>query len=66
MADTTLLHKLARQYSCGPVHFSGNERAWFERHLIFDHVVAPESASKREQFARRWPVPSAICSRSAG
>src|SRR6185437_6642137 len=29
---------------------SGNERAWYERHLVFDHVVALESASKREQF----------------
>ncbi|HEY7426813.1 MAG TPA: glycogen/starch/alpha-glucan phosphorylase [Gemmataceae bacterium] len=50
MDNTTLLHKLARQYGCGPVHFSGNDRAWYERHLIFDHVVAPESSSARERF----------------
>jgi starch phosphorylase len=50
MDNTTLLHKMARQYGCGPVHFAGNDRAWYERHLVFDHVVSPESASSREQF----------------
>jgi starch phosphorylase len=50
MADTTLLHKMARQYGCGPVHFSGNDRAWYERHLVFDHVIAPEAASPRQQY----------------
>jgi starch phosphorylase len=51
MADTTLLRKMARHYGCGPVHFSGNERAWFEQHLVFDHVVAPEAANSRQKFA---------------
>jgi starch phosphorylase len=50
MDNTTLLHKMARQYGCGPVHFSGNDRAWYERHLIFDHVVAPDSASARAKY----------------
>src|SRR5579883_3046466 len=50
MADTTLLHKMARQYGCGPVHFSGNDRAWYERHLVFDHVIAPEAANPRQQY----------------
>ncbi|HEY7326740.1 MAG TPA: glycogen/starch/alpha-glucan phosphorylase [Gemmataceae bacterium] len=50
MADTTLLRKMARHYGCGPVHFAGNDRAWFEQHLVFDHVVSPESATSREQY----------------
>src|SRR5579884_2770595 len=50
MADTTLLRKMARHYGCGPVHFSGNDRAWYERHLVFDHVIAPEAANPRQQY----------------
>jgi starch phosphorylase len=50
MADTILLRKMARHYGCGPVHFAGNDRAWYEQHLVFDHVVPPESASLREQY----------------
>ncbi len=50
MADTTLLHKMVRHYGCGPAQFSGNDRAWYEQHLIFDHVVAPEAATPRQQF----------------
>jgi starch phosphorylase len=50
MANTTFLHKLARQYGCGPVDLAGNERAWFDRHLVLDHVVARESATSRQQF----------------
>ncbi len=50
MADTTVLRKMTRQYGCGPVHFAGNDRAWYEQHLVFDHVVAPEDATPREQY----------------
>lgn len=50
MPETTLLHKMVRHYGCGPVQFAGNERAWYDRHLIFDHVVAPEAATSREKY----------------
>jgi hypothetical protein len=32
------------------VHFSGDANASYERHVMFDHVVAPEAASLRERF----------------
>jgi glycogen phosphorylase len=50
MADTTFLHKMVKQYGCSPVHFAGNERAWYEHHLVFDHVVKSEAATPRQQF----------------
>ncbi|MHB1422475.1 MAG: glycogen/starch/alpha-glucan phosphorylase [Gemmataceae bacterium] len=50
MASTTFLHKMARQYGCGPVDLAGHERAWYERHLVLDHVVSAESATPRQQF----------------
>jgi starch phosphorylase len=39
-----------RQYECGPVHFSGEENASYERHLVLDHVIDPKVASDRERF----------------
>ncbi len=50
MASTAIPHQLFKQYGCGPVHFAGNERAWYDRHLVFDQVVAPESATPRQKF----------------
>ncbi len=50
MADTTLLRKITQQYGCGPVQIAGNDRAWYEQHLVFDHVVAPEDATPRQQY----------------
>ena len=44
------LNDLLKQYECGAVIFSGDPKASNERHLVFDHVVAPESASLRERF----------------
>jgi len=32
------------------VHFSGDANASYERHVMFDHVVAPQAASLRERF----------------
>src|SRR5271166_6197675 len=43
---TTLL----TQYGCGPIRFSGENDALFERHLLFDDVVALEAAGPRERF----------------
>ena len=41
---------IPQQYECGPVHFSGDENASFERHLVFDHALDPRLASDRERF----------------
>lgn len=41
---------LRRQYGCGPVPFFGAEDSLYERHLVFDKVVAPEWAGPRERF----------------
>jgi glycogen phosphorylase len=41
---------LLEQYGCGPIHFSGTTDALYERHLLFDDVVAPAAAGPRERF----------------
>ena len=38
------------QYGCGPIRFSGSADGLYERHLIFDDVVAPGVAGARERF----------------
>jgi starch phosphorylase len=38
------------RYECGPIRFSGDPNASYERHLIFDHAVRPEDATPRERF----------------
>ena len=46
VTDTELLAR----YGCGPIRFSGNPQALYERHLLFDDVVALEAAGLRERF----------------
>jgi len=41
---------LLKQYGCGPVRFAGGDNAFYERHLVFDRVVAPAAAGPRERF----------------
>src|SRR3954465_5704892 len=41
---------LLQQYGCGPIQFSGTDDALYERHLLFDNIVAPEDAGGGEQF----------------
>ncbi len=41
---------ILKQYECGPVRFAGDENASYERHLVFDHVVEPGSATPRDRF----------------
>jgi glycogen phosphorylase len=50
--DTTALplDHLLEQYECGAVNFSGDPNASYERHLLFDHVVEPQTANLRERF----------------
>jgi starch phosphorylase len=50
MTIPTIPHRIFKQYGCGPVHFAGNERAWYERHLLFDHAVAADAATPRQKF----------------
>jgi starch phosphorylase len=47
-SDTTA--KLLQQYGCGPIQFAGTDNAFYERHLIFDHVVPLTAAGARERF----------------
>ena len=42
--------ELLTRYGCGPIRFSGRDDALYERHLIFDDVVAPAAAGPRERF----------------
>ena len=41
---------LLQQYGCGPIQFSGTDEVLYERHLLFDDIVAPTAAGAREQF----------------
>jgi starch phosphorylase len=38
------------QYECGPIRFHGDENSLYERHVVFDHVVALKKATPRERF----------------
>jgi glycogen phosphorylase len=42
--------ELLEQYGCGPIQFSGSGNASYEGHLIFDNVMALETAGSRERF----------------
>ncbi len=42
--------KILERYSCGPVRFSGDPNASYDRHLVFDHVVDPDRSTRRERF----------------
>jgi starch phosphorylase len=41
---------LLEQYECGPVPFSGMPGAFYERHVVFDHVVRLEQSDPRQRF----------------
>jgi glycogen phosphorylase len=42
--------ELLEQYGCGPVRFTGTDDALYERHLMFDNVVAAAAIGRRERF----------------
>src|SRR6185369_16478314 len=42
--------EIPKHYDCGTVHFSGDPNASYERHLLYDYVVDPQLASRRERF----------------
>src|SRR5262245_7251248 len=37
-----------KRYECGPFRFHADD--YYDRHLVFDHDVAPETARQRERF----------------
>jgi len=37
------LGRLREQYGCGPIQLTGTDDALYERHLLFDHVVAGDT-----------------------
>jgi len=41
---------LLERRGSGPIHFSGNNDVLYERHRLFDDVVAPAAAGMRERF----------------
>jgi starch phosphorylase len=41
---------LLARYGCGPIRFSGTADGLYERHLVFDSVLAPSAAGPRERF----------------
>ena len=45
MAKTT---NLLERYECGPFRFADDD--YYDRHLVFDHVVPEEKANTRERF----------------
>lgn len=47
MSDKT---ELLKQYECGPIQFSGKENGFYDRHLIFDHIIDSKSAGSLEKF----------------
>jgi starch phosphorylase len=44
------MDELLAQYGCGPVQFTGTADALYDRHLMFDNVVAPAAAGPRERY----------------
>jgi starch phosphorylase len=40
--------KLLERYECGPFRFADDD--YYDRHLVFDHVIAEEKANIRERF----------------
>ena len=57
--------ELLTRYGCGPIRFSGRDDALYERHLLFDDVVAPKPPG-RASASRRRRVRCAMCCRNAG
>jgi hypothetical protein len=63
--------KLLAQYGCGPIRFTGDADALYERHLLFDNVVAPAATGgSRDLGSRAWarlrPSPRYGCRRRPG
>ncbi len=42
--------RILERWGCGPVKFTGDRDALYDRHLLFDNVIDPEAAGHRERF----------------
>jgi starch phosphorylase len=42
--------EILKHLSCGPVEFTGDKNALYERHLTFDHIVPLDQATPRDKF----------------
>lgn len=42
--------KMLERFNCGPVKFSGEDNALYERHLTFDQVIPLEKATARDKY----------------
>ncbi len=48
--DEAALRALLEQYGCGPIPLCGTADALFERHLLFDHVMAADAIGARQRY----------------
>jgi starch phosphorylase len=49
--NTTAIAKQLKQYECGVLRFSDKaDLDYYDRHLVFDHIVTLHDASQRERF----------------
>jgi starch phosphorylase len=48
--DVPPLDDLLEQYECGPIRFTGTGDALYDRHLMFDHVIARSAVGARERY----------------
>src|SRR5215472_5004034 len=44
------ISKLIEQYGSGPLHFTGDSDALYERHLVFDNIMEETTITARERF----------------
>src|SRR5215475_4237456 len=44
------VQKLLDRYGCGSILFTGTGNALYERHLMFDNIVAPAAMGARERY----------------
>src|SRR5689334_23876941 len=49
-AESQNFSKLLDQYGCGPIQFAGTDSGLYQRHLLFDNVIALTAADERDRF----------------
>jgi starch phosphorylase len=50
ISDSRETSKLLDQYGCSPVQLAGAGNAFYERHLLYDHVIDLAAATPRDRF----------------
>src|ERR1700690_332982 len=46
----TKMKNLLERYNCGPIKLAGDSNAFYERHVMFDQVVAESETTDRDKF----------------